>query len=96
MECSDPERGPCRELCDRLSEYIDGELDSERRRAIEAHLAGCPACRACAAALRQTIALCGCCGAEPAPEGFSRRLRAFLRAHLEPPGPSPDPGTARR
>lgn len=97
MECSDPEKGRCRELCDRLSEYIDGELDSERQGAIEAHLAACPACRACAETLRQTIALCGCCcGAEPVPEGFSGRLRAFLRAHLDPSSPPPGTGSARR
>lgn len=27
-----------------LTEYLDGELKSERRKAVEAHLASCPAC----------------------------------------------------
>ena len=31
---------------DRLSEYLDGELEPAEQRALEAHLAGCAECRA--------------------------------------------------
>ena len=41
---------------DRLSEYVDGELDSATSRAIELHLAGCTDCRAIADDLRQVSA----------------------------------------
>lgn len=37
---------------DRLSEYIDGDLPGEDRRALEAHLAQCDACRATVLELR--------------------------------------------
>ena len=40
----------------RLSEYIDGELDNEERIALEAHLATCGSCYATLAELRQVVA----------------------------------------
>jgi len=40
----------------RLSEYLDGELDSTERAAIEAHLATCGQCYAALADLRQVVA----------------------------------------
>src|SRR5690349_10152094 len=41
---------------DRLSEYLDGELGIAERAALEAHLAGCPACVAVLAELRRVVA----------------------------------------
>ena len=41
---------------DRLSEYVDGELDASTARALEAHLAGCADCRAIADDLRAVSA----------------------------------------
>ena len=40
----------------RLSEYIDGDLDNEERVALEAHLATCGSCYATLAELRQVVA----------------------------------------
>lgn len=40
---------------DRLSEYVDGDLDEAQRSALESHLAGCDACRATLAELRQVV-----------------------------------------
>src|SRR3989442_1442702 len=41
---------------DRLSEYLDDELGIAERAALEAHLAGCPACEAVLAELRRVVA----------------------------------------
>jgi predicted anti-sigma-YlaC factor YlaD len=41
---------------DRLSEYVDGDLDMSTMRALEAHLAGCADCRAVADDLRNISA----------------------------------------
>ena len=41
---------------DRLSEYLDGELDSQEHAALEAHLVTCADCRATLAELRRVVA----------------------------------------
>lgn len=41
----------CDQYTDAIAELADGTLSDEARRAVEAHLAGCPACRALAADL---------------------------------------------
>ena len=41
---------------DRLSEYLDGELDNQERVALEAHLDACAECRATLAELRRVVA----------------------------------------
>ncbi|HMA42167.1 MAG TPA: zf-HC2 domain-containing protein [Gemmatimonadales bacterium] len=40
---------------DRLSEYVDGDLDAAQRSALEAHLADCGQCRATLAELRRVV-----------------------------------------
>ena len=40
---------------DRLSEYLDGELDNEQREALDAHLATCGDCRATLEDLRRVV-----------------------------------------
>ena len=40
---------------DRLSEYIDGELEPSERQSLEAHLAGCAECRTDLASLRAVV-----------------------------------------
>ena len=41
---------------DRLSEYLDGELDAQERLALEAHLSGCAECRVTLEELRGVVA----------------------------------------
>ncbi len=78
MECREPEPRHCRELADRISAYLDGELDAAGRRELEEHLGACLECACCVETLRRTIALCRWAAPQPIPEEFSRRLDALL------------------
>ena len=46
----------CKEICELLTTYLDGEVTPEERVYIEAHLPGCPQCRAELEALSNTRA----------------------------------------
>ena len=76
----------CKQACEQLSEYIDGELDEQSRRAIEGHLAGCEACRDELEDLRKTIAAVKSLPTVPAPEELSSRILAGIpeRAKVRP------------
>jgi anti-sigma factor RsiW len=39
----------------RLSEYVDGELDQDRRARVEEHVRWCPECRRVLESLRRTV-----------------------------------------
>jgi anti-sigma factor RsiW len=73
----------CRAFFEKLSEYIDHELDQETCKLIEKHLQHCQPCQACLATLQQTVALCremrSTEAASAVPEEFSKRLRAMIR-----------------
>jgi len=68
----------CRELFEKLSEYLDNELDAANCDAIETHLQDCPPCQACLATLKQTVALCRELKASSMPEAASNRLRKTI------------------
>lgn len=46
--------GTCLDLAERISEFIDGELPSELRVQVEAHLAACATCVRFVESLRRT------------------------------------------
>jgi anti-sigma factor RsiW len=48
----------CIAMFEKLSEYIDNDLDAVTCKDIEQHAKSCVACQACIATLKQTIALC--------------------------------------
>lgn len=68
----------CRELFEKLSEYIDNELDQADCDTIEKHLRQCPPCQACLATLQQTVAMCRELKSSAIPEDVSNRLRAMI------------------
>jgi anti-sigma factor RsiW len=78
----------CEELHGRLTDYAEGALDAETCAALEAHLAGCPAC----AALRQDLAdLSRLCRQEPPslmPPDVRARLEVLLAGDASAPPPS--------
>jgi anti-sigma factor RsiW len=73
----------CRAFFEKLSEYIDDELDQDTCEKIEKHLQDCQPCQACLATLQQTVALCREMKSAEAgaaiPEAVSKRLRDLIR-----------------
>jgi len=68
----------CRALFEKLSEYLDNELDQASCDEIEKHLQDCPPCQVCLATLKQTVALCRKMNSSAMPEEVSARLRAMI------------------
>ncbi len=72
----DPEK--CRWMFEKLSEYIDNELDDPTCRDIENHAEACIACQVCLGTLKRTIALCKEMDSAPVPGEISARLKTFI------------------
>ena len=62
----------CRELLERLSEYLDGELDEAACAEIESHMADCEPCVAFLRSLRHTVAQIGSLPQPRLPEDVKR------------------------
>jgi anti-sigma factor RsiW len=79
MTCKPHDHLRCLALFDRLSEYIDREMDDTERREIETHIAECLACLSCLQSLKQTIALCKQTARQPVPAVFSQKLQSMVQ-----------------
>jgi len=62
-------------LFERLSEYIDRELDAPTCREIEAHIKDCKPCQVCLNTLKRTVNLCKNLESRQVPETFSLKLK---------------------
>lgn len=71
----------CREIKDKLSAYLDGELESALCAEIEQHLSGCDNCRVVVDTLNKTILLYRNYGQVSVPTETHERLTRVL--HLE-------------
>lgn len=69
----------CLAIFERLSEYIDHELDTVTCEDIETHLNGCLCCHSCLETLKRTVALCREMKPDPVPETLSSRLKDLIR-----------------
>ena len=69
----------CKKDFERISEYLDGELNHDICREIENHFRHCPECRECVDSLRKSIELCKKAAEEKITPDMRRRLRAALR-----------------
>ena len=65
----------CRAMFEKISEFIDNELDAAACREIEMHAESCARCKACLETLKRTIDFCKKLESKPIPETFSRRLK---------------------
>lgn len=72
----------CRELFERLSEYVDGELSQEICEEIHRHMEGCDPCVAFVKTLKKTAETCRRLPAKPIPPEVAADLRTFLATHL--------------
>jgi anti-sigma factor RsiW len=70
--------GQCIAMFEKLSEYIDGELDPVTCSEIEKHLEECLPCKICLLTLTKTVRLCKEVTQNPVPEDLSQRLREMI------------------
>ncbi len=75
----------CRELFERLSEYVDGELSQEICEEIRRHMEGCEPCVAFAKTLKTTAEMCRRLPSKPIPPEVAAELRTFLALQLPNP-----------
>jgi anti-sigma factor RsiW len=68
----------CRELLERLSRYVDGDLEARERRSLMAHLRRCPCCEDLAESLKRTVDLCHEAGRRRLPADVRARARARI------------------
>ena len=68
----------CKEIIDLLGEYLDGDLDSETAKALEAHLSDCRPCVSFVNTYRGTITASRKLLEEEIPPELISRLREFL------------------
>lgn len=68
----------CQRFLDCLPDYVSEELSEEDRVSWRAHLAGCPECRARAAALEPTLVLLDGYGAPPPRDAVDRCVTGVL------------------
>ncbi len=74
----------CRDIVDLLGEYLDGALDPETVRALEAHLAGCQDCTAFINTYRGTVRSSRALSERQLPPPLKERLLTFLRQQTRP------------
>jgi len=77
----------CLEMFEKLSEYIDGELDHTTCEEIERHAKDCVACFSCMETLKRTVALCKNAQEQPVPQEFSKKLQEIIQNLPKPPNP---------
>jgi anti-sigma factor RsiW len=79
-------RSRCRDLLERLSRHIDGDLTARERQALTAHLRRCPCCEQFADSLRRTVQACQDAGRRRLPPDVRARAQARIRELLAEQG----------
>ena len=69
----------CLELFEKLSEYLDNELDEVTCQEIENHIKECVPCFVCLQTLKRTIDLCKQTKNRSVPEEFSKKLKDVIQ-----------------
>lgn len=79
------DKGRCKEVFARLSEYMDGELPEELCAEFDGHMEGCPPCQECLESLRKTVRLVEEQEAPAMPEDVRRAIREAWRQCADKP-----------
>ena len=69
----------CNDLTAQISEFLDGEVNQEIRRALEDHLKGCPRCAEFLISLKKTIELAKQAPKESLPPEIERSIHDVVR-----------------
>lgn len=69
----------CKEMLDKLSDYIDGELDPQMCKDLERHMQDCNPCLFFIDSLKKTITLYKYASNEPLPKEVHLRLHDYLK-----------------
>ena len=80
MSCGNPHETPCSEVLARVYEYIDGELDSNRRHEVKHHLDECGPCLKEVGLEEQVKAIVKRSCSDPAPLELRQKVLARLAA----------------
>jgi len=72
----------CDLLAERLSAYLDGDLEPSLCAKIEKHAEDCPRCAALIKDLQETAGVCRRAGRQPLPAAVRARARARMRELL--------------
>ena len=72
----------CRDVWREISNYVEGDISSDLRARIDAHVSSCGKCRAVLHGVRNIVNLAEEAEAYPVPAGFGGRMFAKLNKHL--------------
>lgn len=64
----------CNDFEDRLTDYLEGSLDSETHKAVAAHALRCPICHDTLSEVKNTVLACRAAGALEAPRNLEARI----------------------
>jgi anti-sigma factor RsiW len=87
MSSDDHDHKHCLEMFEKLSEYIDGELDHATCAEIQKHAEDCVACFSCLETLKRTVALCKNVKDQPIPSNLSEKLKEIIANIPKTPAP---------
>ena len=70
-------------MLEKLSEYIDDEMDAEDCTKLKSHTDACIGCHVSLLTLQRTVELCRCVPKAPVPAELAERLNSFFKGRPE-------------
>ena len=71
----------CQKFFEKISELIDGELDTITAETIEKHIQDCPECIACYSTFKKSVEIFQNLGSESTPSDFLPKLKKFIQSN---------------